>query len=249
MAAKNKDKPSVFSRFAVVVLAVLYRMLTLHQYMSFVFYKMKHGIRYLWERCPEKLLHNIQKRPDHLAIVFSEPEISFGDVAKLICWCHEAGINYVTLYEPRGILKKSDEKLLRSIQKLAPSKFSIKFHSFSSADHQEVDSIDAVREEVHVHLAAAEDGRGAIVEAARKLHQVQTGVTMKSVDNMLKVTCDWPEPDLLIRCGGLNSHLGFLPWALRLTEFADLYSHHRLFPSEFRDILATFSITDRRCGR
>lgn len=47
---------------------------------------------------------NLKKIPAHLAAVISDPPVRYNDLAKLIAWCHEAGIFYVTLYDFDGEL-------------------------------------------------------------------------------------------------------------------------------------------------
>ncbi|XP_022702335.1 dehydrodolichyl diphosphate synthase complex subunit nus1-like isoform X2 [Varroa jacobsoni] len=194
--------------------------------------------------------HSLPKKPAHLALVVADPPVRFADLAKVLAWCHETGIYYVTLYDFDGLIKSSPNVLLEAAAPLARGKFKIELHFFSQERHNEMASRNNVSGVVHVHLAASEDGRSALVEAARVLYRNgTTDVTISNVDQLLRVRTDWPEPDLLIRCGGVHSHLGFLPWALRLTEFADLYSHKYLLPSEFRDLLYKFAKIDRRFGR
>ena len=47
-------------------------------------------------------VQELQKLPVHLALLVNERQISHSDLARLVNWCFCAGINYVSLYDPRG---------------------------------------------------------------------------------------------------------------------------------------------------
>ena len=53
-----------------------------------------------------KLIHKdvqgLEKLPLHLALVVNERRVSYNDLARIVNWCFCAGIQYVTLYDPRG---------------------------------------------------------------------------------------------------------------------------------------------------
>ncbi|OQR71657.1 nogo-B receptor-like [Tropilaelaps mercedesae] len=252
----DKSEGLVFSYFAMAVLRLLYFGLSFSQAVNFFIYKLAHVVTFFFSAGNTRSLKGLPKRPAHLAMVIADPPVRFTDLSKILAWCHEAGIYYVTLYDFDGLIKSAPNQLLEAAGPLARGKFKIELHFFSHERHNEMASRNNVSGVLHVHLAASEDGRGALVEAARTLHRTRaTGVTISNLDRLLRgkfhhgLRTDWPEPDLLIRCGGVHSHLGFLPWALRLTEFADLYSHKYLLPSEFQDLLWKFAKIDRRFGR
>ena len=44
----------------------------------------------------------LEKIPQHLAIVFQESELRLEYVAKLLCWSFAAGVQYTSVYDPKG---------------------------------------------------------------------------------------------------------------------------------------------------
>lgn len=44
----------------------------------------------------------LDKVPHHLAIVFQESELCLESIARLLCWSFAAGIQYTSIYDPRG---------------------------------------------------------------------------------------------------------------------------------------------------
>ena len=47
-------------------------------------------------------VQQLEKLPLHLALVVNERDLTYCDLAKIVNWCFCVGIQYVTLYDPRG---------------------------------------------------------------------------------------------------------------------------------------------------
>ena len=47
-------------------------------------------------------VQRLEKLPIHLALVVNERPVSYGDLARMVNWSFSVGIQYLTLYDPRG---------------------------------------------------------------------------------------------------------------------------------------------------
>ncbi|KAJ7341878.1 hypothetical protein JRQ81_007518 [Phrynocephalus forsythii] len=198
----------------------------------------------------------LQKLPGHVGLVVNEEEQSYADVASLVVWCMAVGISYVSVYDHEGIFKRNNSRLMDEILKqqqeflnLDCSKYAVKF-----ADQDKADQVLNCQSTLNV--LSSEDGKTDIVRAAQKFcHLVAqkqkkcTDLDMNVLEDLLSSTNGFPDPDLILKFGPVDSMLGFLPWQIRLTEIVSLPSHVNISYEEFFSALCHYADCDQRVGK
>ncbi|XP_042336736.1 dehydrodolichyl diphosphate synthase complex subunit NUS1 isoform X2 [Sceloporus undulatus] len=198
----------------------------------------------------------LQKLPGHVGLVVAEEEQSYADVASLVVWCMAVGISYVSVYDHQGIFKRNNSRLMEEILKQQQellnfdcSKYTMKF-----ANQDKTDQVLNCQSTLNV--LSSEDGKMDIVRAAQKFcHLVAqkqkkcTDMDMNVLENLLSSTNGFPDPDLILKFGPVDSVLGFLPWQIRLTEIVSLPSHVNVSYEEFFSALCHYANCDQRVGK
>ncbi|XP_070589527.1 dehydrodolichyl diphosphate synthase complex subunit NUS1 [Erythrolamprus reginae] len=198
----------------------------------------------------------LQKLPGHVGLVVTEEEQSYADVASLVVWCMAVGISYISVYDHEGIFKRNNSRLMDEILKqqqellnLDCSKYTVKF-----ANQEKTDQVLNCQSVLNV--LSSEDGKTDIVKAAQKfcnlVAQKQkkcTDLDMNILENLLSSTNGFPDPDLVLKFGPVDSILGFLPWQIRLTEIVSLPSHVNVSYDEFFSALCYYASCDQRVGK
>ncbi|XP_035296243.1 dehydrodolichyl diphosphate synthase complex subunit NUS1 isoform X3 [Cricetulus griseus] len=59
----------------------------------------------------------------------------------------------------------------------------------------------------------------------------------------------FPDPDLVLKFGPVDSTLGFLPWQIRLTEIVSLPSHLNISYEDFFSALRQYAACEQRLGK
>ncbi|XP_058163311.1 dehydrodolichyl diphosphate synthase complex subunit NUS1 isoform X2 [Dasypus novemcinctus] len=182
---------------------------------------------------------SLEKLPVHMGLVITEEEQepSFSDIASLVVWCMAVGISYISVYDHQGIFKRNNSRLMDEILKqqqellgLDCSKYSPEFANSNDKDDQVLDCQSAVM------VLSPEDGKADIVRAARDFCQLVAQQQKRSTDldvdmlNSLLSSRGFPDPDLVLKFGPVDSTLGFLPWHIRLTEIVSPMAsvHHHV---------------------
>ncbi|KAH0622259.1 hypothetical protein JD844_024401 [Phrynosoma platyrhinos] len=203
-----------------------------------------------------KDVKSLQKLPGHVGLVVAEEEQSYADVASLVVWCMAVGISYVSVYDHEGIFKRNNSRLMDEILKqqqellnLDCSKYSVKFTNQDKTDQ-------VLNCQSTLNVLSSEDGKMDIVRAAQKFcHLVAqkqkkcTDMDMNVLENLLSSTNGFPDPDLILKFGPVDSVLGFLPWQIRLTEIVSLPSHVNISYEEFFSALCHYANCDQRVGK
>ncbi|KAH9505559.1 ditrans,polycis-polyprenyl diphosphate synthase [Bulinus truncatus] len=206
---------------------------------------------------------SLKKLPVHVGFLVAEDEFSFRDLANLIVWSVALGISYITVYDINGEIKRNSLILQRNIEN---SKEEIMSQDKSSYDIQIVSSSHPVSahsnsgsskaHRVKVHLLCVEDGHRRIVNMAQHLSQMVLCGTLKIddivptyVDSFFQESLQFPDPELCIKFGAVDSLLGYLPWQIRLTEFISLPSHKGVSYKSFLSSLVQFGNTNQRFGK
>uniref|UniRef100_A0A8D0C8X2 ditrans,polycis-polyprenyl diphosphate synthase [(2E,6E)-farnesyldiphosphate specific] n=1 Tax=Salvator merianae TaxID=96440 RepID=A0A8D0C8X2_SALMN len=199
---------------------------------------------------------SLQKLPGHVGLVVTEEEQSYADMASLVVWCMAVGISYVTVYDQEGIFKRNNSRLMDEIIKqqqellnLDCSKYKVKF-----ANQDKTDQVLNCQSTLNV--LSSEDGKTDIVKAAQKFcHLVAqkqkkcTDMDLNVLENLLSSTNGFPDPDLILKFGPVDSVLGFLPWQIRLTEIVSLPSHVNVSYEEFFSALRHYADCEQRVGK
>lgn len=158
-------------------------------------------------------------RVRYLAIVVDTKEARHtSKVLELLQHLDTIGIKHVCLYDPEGLLKKSEEAIL---EKLTCGKL---YEEASKSD-------SLIRKHINLEFASFSDGKEAVVKAANYLYkknyiggeQKEFICTESHIDEALKaIGSAHPDPDLLLVYGPARCHLGFPAWRLRYTEIVHM---------------------------
>ncbi|XP_040596433.1 dehydrodolichyl diphosphate synthase complex subunit Nus1-like [Mesocricetus auratus] len=204
-------------------------------------------------RVDRRTLH---KLPVHLGLLITEPEHSFSDVASIVMWCVSVGISYVSVYDHQGIFKRNNSRLMEEILKrrqlllgLDCSRYSAELVESNDKDGLVLNCRSAVQ------VLSPEDGKAGIVRAAQDFCQLvarqqrrATDLNVDVFDRLLR-SHGFPDPDLVLKFGSVDSTLGFLPWQIRLTEIISLPSHLNLSYEDFFSALCLYAMSEPRLGK
>ncbi|XP_038078308.1 dehydrodolichyl diphosphate synthase complex subunit Nus1-like [Patiria miniata] len=208
-------------------------------------------------RCKEDR-KSLQKLPCHLGLLVAEQKISYGDVCSLMVWSMALGISYISVYDWHGTLKKNAvlvkshlDRLQEEIFGKDKSKYTFQLHQSSSKKHSSNEGA-----QVHILLLSPSDGRLDLVRTAGDYcHAVANrilkpeDISTDLVNSMLHSTKGFPDPDVLVRFGQIESLLGYLPWQIRLTEILSMPTHWGVGYESFLDVLHQFAGTHQRFGK
>ncbi|XP_068018396.1 dehydrodolichyl diphosphate synthase complex subunit NUS1 [Melanerpes formicivorus] len=198
----------------------------------------------------------LQKLPVHMGLVVTEEEPSYADMASLVVWCMAVGISYVSVYDHNGIFKRNNSRLMDEILKqqqellgLDCSKYNVEFANRDKAD-------EVLNCQSTLKVLSPEDGKADIVKAAQNFCQLvaqqqrrHTDLDVNVLDSLLSSTNGFPDPDLVLKFGPVDSTLGFLPWHIRLTEIISLPSHLNVSYEDFFSALHHYAACEQRWGK
>ncbi|XP_044927040.1 dehydrodolichyl diphosphate synthase complex subunit NUS1 isoform X1 [Mustela putorius furo] len=156
----------------------------------------------------------------------------------------------------KGIFKRNNSRLMDEILKqqqellgLDCSKYSPEFANSNDKDDQVLNCRSAVK------VLSPEDGKADIVRAAQDFCQLvaqqqkrSTDLDVDMFDRLLSST-GFPDPDLVLKFGPVDSTLGFLPWHIRLTEIISLPSHLNISYEDFFSALRQYAACEQRLGK
>ncbi|XP_075718534.1 dehydrodolichyl diphosphate synthase complex subunit NUS1 [Rhinoderma darwinii] len=195
----------------------------------------------------------LTKLPVHIGLLISEEQESYTDVASLVLWCMALGISYVSVYDPQGIFKQNSSRLLDEVlkQQKECSKYPLEYANGSA------DRTDKAFPHVPVlKVLSPEDGKPNIVKAAQSFCQLvadkqktPADLDVDAFDHLLRSTQNFPDPDLILKFGSINSTLGFLPWHIRLSEMISLPSHVNIQYEDFYFALRCYAGCEQRIGK
>nr|XP_042703582.1 dehydrodolichyl diphosphate synthase complex subunit NUS1 isoform X2 [Chrysemys picta bellii] len=105
-------------------------------------------------------------------------------------------------------------------------------------------------------VLSPEDGKADIVRAAQNFCQLvaqqqrkYTDLDVNVLNNLLNSNKGFPDPDLILKFGPVDSTLGFLPWHIRLTEIISLPSHLNISYEDFFSALHHYAACEQRWGK
>jgi len=189
-----------------------------------------------------------KKKPSHIAFALSEANnFSVRDIANLIAWSVNLGINNVSLYDIDGKLKKHRDALNSELLKKLPKNI-LKSHPIlwnthshrnlnESRNHLQPDEMllqkhQSSEDMIKIDVLDKDNGQGNFTDMTQSIAQkVKSGeLSVEAIDDQyidltLRRNLGFNDPDLLIRFGLTSSNLGFLPWHIRLTEIHDIPTH------------------------
>lgn len=213
---------------------------------------------------------HLRKLPVHLGIVVLEDDLNVVDVAKIVVWAITAGISYVTIYDHKGHCKRNKDVLLRNLEEQQEqlektehcrkkSSSSVQYRGLQGFLPDETCSTvtkGCTRSNPNIQIVGPEDGRQQLVDITKEIslqmaNNVITSddISVPFVDSLVHGKNLFPDPDLVMKFGAVDSLLGFLPWQIRLSEILSLPTHHHIDFRSFFAALDRFGYTEQRCGK
>lgn len=203
-----------------------------------------------------------RKLPSHLGIVLNEETVSFSDIAKIVIWCLVLKVPHISIYDGGGIVKadhlylyKQSVKCKEKLLKKNSSKYKLTFpREEKEAFQQETNGVingHIIESETQVHCLSWENGRRALVEAARNicLKDIDTPSRRKDISSNLTTLTNCPDPELVVCFGSGYSLVGFSPWHIHLSEIVFQESHHNYQLCHFMEVLEKYSKCEQRFGK
>lgn len=197
----------------------------------------------------------LQKIPLHLAIVISEPQIVYVDLAKMINWAFSLGVQFVSVYDMKGEIKRHINDVKIHVEEL--------YHDNQNFTNQKliVGSYETVSQSLHstgncLIVLSEEDGFSRVIDVATefcreavKSTNQSSNIDVSHIDQQLSGSGCILEPNLAIICGNINSLMGYPPWWTRLTEIMWLSSHHKISYQEFLLVIQRYATCQQRFGK
>ncbi|XP_053314910.1 dehydrodolichyl diphosphate synthase complex subunit NUS1 [Spea bombifrons] len=209
-------------------------------------------------RCFRTDVSSLAKLPVHVGLIINEEQESYTDVANLVAWCMAAGISYVSVYDNRGLFKQNSSKLMDKVLKQQKELLDHEYskNTFGYANGS-VDKADKAPSRLPVvNILSPEDGKAEIGKTAQRFCKLvaekknQPGdLDVNVLDNLLRSTQSFPDPDLILKFGHVASTLGFLPWHIRLSEIISLPSHVNIRYEDFYFALRCYAGCEQRLGK
>ncbi|XP_030054407.1 dehydrodolichyl diphosphate synthase complex subunit NUS1 [Microcaecilia unicolor] len=206
---------------------------------------------------------SLRKLPVHVGLLVADEEQEeeqqqrepgYVEIANLVVWCMAVGISYVSVYDSQGIFKRNNYRLMEEILKQQQELLGFDCSKYSELSVDKTES--AINCQTAVRVLSPEDGKEDIVRAAREFCQLvaqqqrqPSDLSVKVFDSLLRSSRDFPEPDLVLKFGPMDSTLGFLPWHLRLTEIISLPSYLSISYSDFFSALHHYAACEQRLGK
>ncbi|KAL6087860.1 hypothetical protein STEG23_032855 [Scotinomys teguina] len=208
------------------------------------------GLRW---RADGRTLH---KLPVHLGLLITELEHSFSDIASIVVWCVAMGISYVSVYDHQGIIKRNNSRLMEEIFKRQQEFGSLDCSRYSAelAESNGKDGL-VLNCRLAVQVLSPEDGKAEVVRAAQDFCQLVAQQQRRAADlnvvvfDSLLRSHGFPDPDLVLKFGSVDSTLGFLPWQIRLAEIVSLPSHLNFRYEDFFSALCQYAASEPRLGK
>lgn len=170
--------------------------------------------------------------PKHIALCFTN-ELNYLDIdslSRIICWCKQLNISYITLYDELGKLKCRHKELIKLFEK----------RMRLLGCEKPIDYIEGL------NIISRSDGRQKFIGHVKELLQLEpNNLNLERVNKQVGWNSD---PEMLINFGLPQCLYGFPPWPLRLTEIFSIPTHRRVPQRIFVDCLRRFSSTSQRIG-
>uniref|UniRef100_UPI00358E071E dehydrodolichyl diphosphate synthase complex subunit NUS1 n=1 Tax=Myxine glutinosa TaxID=7769 RepID=UPI00358E071E len=213
--------------------------------------------------CNQKFLPGstltLPRRPTHIGVVVTgtrgnRASVSPRELATLVVWCVAGGVSFITVYDALGTLggvTLLDEIVRRHKEILRAdwSKFPLEI-----VDSRWKTCSQKYTGGTAVALVAPGYGRACLAAVAKsfchkvaKHQQWACDLQVDQLETSLQASLPgFPDPDLVLRLGPVQSTLGYLPWHLRISEIIPM---HSITYSNFLEALHTFAACQPRFGK
>lgn len=209
----------------------------------------------------KKDIATLRNLPRHISFLVLEPEINFNILARVVVWSVAAGISYLSVYDPQGILKRKRKEFYHELLQIRQEFLGAQYEIHLSDKNNSEQSItngtaNKSARKVFVSVFSKEDGKQNIVRTAKKfccsINNKECKSKIMNVEyfsGLLKGSDAFPDPDLALRFGPTDILNGYLPWQIRLTEFISIPSLDVMNYKLLLKTLQRYSKCEKRLGR
>lgn len=107
-----------------------------------------------------------------------------------------------------------------------------------------------VGEKVHVKILTESDGRVNIVNVGKQLASTESvKFDIDYINCCLRKQYEFPDPDLGVYCGTILNLYGYPPWQIRVTEFLNIRTRHKITVKCFIELLQRYCKCEQRLGK
>uniref|UniRef100_A0A8C4RA74 ditrans,polycis-polyprenyl diphosphate synthase [(2E,6E)-farnesyldiphosphate specific] n=1 Tax=Eptatretus burgeri TaxID=7764 RepID=A0A8C4RA74_EPTBU len=194
----------------------------------------------------------LPRRPTHIGVVVTgtrgnRASVSPRELATLVVWCVAGGVSFVTVYDALGecsICIFHDDLNARGVTLLDEI----------VRRHKEILQADWSKFPLEIVDSRWKTSSQKCEWLPRSLHMryLEKLKGLETLKHFLVVILTssslpgFPDPDLVLRLGPVQSTLGYLPWHLRLSEIIPM---HSITYSNFLEALHTFAACQPRFGK
>lgn len=105
---------------------------------------------------------------------------------------------------------------------------------------------------IHVKILTESDGRESVVNVSKQLagsEKTLQHIDINYIDCCLREQFEFPDPDVGVYCGKILSLNAYPPWQIRVTEFLNIRTHHRITNKCFVELIARYNKCEQRLGK
>ncbi|CAG9801700.1 unnamed protein product [Chironomus riparius] len=221
----------------------------------------------------ESSVQDLEKIPKHIIVILNinnEKDVDLSQLTNLIYWSMNSGVNFISFYDYKGIVK---HQLASSLHHIISKKLNISdnenivwgpnYLKGSNSDGVKFPHRNGYRRHIVINLYSSDDGYGKFNELLTdELYKKATNfgddetlnsrnITIDKVDRKLsKLFGNIPDPELAIYFGNITCTAGVLPWHIRLTEFIQIaYKQHHLSLDKYLRVLHKYARCEQRFGK
>lgn len=220
----------------------------------------------------ESSVLDLEKIPKHIIVILNinnEKDVDLSQLTNLIYWSLSSGINYISFYDYKGIVK---HQLASSLHHVIHEKLNISDNENivwgpnyqNNSEGIKFPHRNGYRRHIVINLYSSDDGYGKFNELltdelCKKTNNVDDeedilnsrNITIDKVDRKLsKLFGNIPDPELAIYFGNVTCTAGVLPWHIRLTEFIQIaYKQHHLSLDKYLRVLYKYARCEQRFGK
>ncbi|XP_046847467.1 dehydrodolichyl diphosphate synthase complex subunit Nus1-like isoform X2 [Xenia sp. Carnegie-2017] len=196
--------------------------------------------------------------PRHLTLILLESNVDLTILAKIIVWSFTIGISYVSVYSTDDDRRTElYDEVYQIRQDMTSCDYELQFSDESLTNHNGLNgSGQKAFRKVHLSTIPYHKGKEEITKVAqdycigiKNKDNLPNIMSVEHMNNLLEDQRSFPDPDLALVFGQLNSVCNYPPWQIRLTEFIFVPSLAVLDHFKFLETLHKYSKCEQRFGR
>ncbi|CAB3982363.1 dehydrodolichyl diphosphate synthase complex subunit NUS1 [Paramuricea clavata] len=252
----------LFYRFLHFLVTLIFSLLISFRYYFKLTRRKIRGVFYRTSECDIKNgVATLRSLPRHLTFIVMEKDVDLCILARLVVWSITAGISYISIQTSEGDLDKRKTEFYGEVyqirQEMSTCDYELHFTDKDSAEQNGVNgAAHKSLRKVHVNILSYHEGKEDVTKAAQtfctkvKNKEAQSKImNIEHLSNLLEVNKDFPDPELAITFGPVDSICAYPPWQIRLTEFISIPSLQVMDHTLFLQTLQQYNKCEQRLGR